>query len=248
MIHTGVKIAWSSCFVLLFFSIQAQTLETFPIPDQYGQVIVVVAKSNESTIANLQCYERIEGKWQAYGNGIRVSIGKNGLAWGQGLHTLPSGKTEKREGDGKAPSGIFRLGTSFGYAAAPVHFSFPYRQSTDRDYFVDDPASTDYNKWVAIPKDQPNNPQLYWKSVERMKRSDHLYEIGIEVAHNTTPAFPGKGSAIFMHVWRADGLPTLGCTAMPKEELQKILEWLKEEKYPILIQVSEGEWGELKFR
>jgi L,D-peptidoglycan transpeptidase YkuD (ErfK/YbiS/YcfS/YnhG family) len=98
---------------------------------------------------------------------------------------------------------------------------------------------------VRIPEAQENEPQNYWPSVERMKRRDHLYELGLIVKHNTEPAIAGKGSAIFFHVWRSLGAPTLGCTAMDKQELNHLLTWLDPDKHPLLIQVPETELGSL---
>jgi L,D-peptidoglycan transpeptidase YkuD (ErfK/YbiS/YcfS/YnhG family) len=74
-----------------------------------------------------------------------------------------------------------------------------------------------------------------------MKRRDHLYELGLVVKHNMEPAIAGKGSAIFLHVWRSPGAPTLGCTAMNKQELIRLLTWLDPAKQPLFIQAPEGE-------
>ena len=50
-------------------------------------------------------------------------FGKNGLAWGKGIADNLDQRDGpvKHEGDGKAPAGIFKLGTAFGYdsTAAP---------------------------------------------------------------------------------------------------------------------------------
>lgn len=70
-----------------------------------------------------------------------------------------------------------------------------------------------------------------------MKRADHLYELGLVVQHNMQPAVAGKGSAIFFHIWRTEGSPTLGCSAMSKQALTDIMIWLDPEKAPLLIQM-----------
>ena len=49
------------------------------------------------------------------GEAIPAVVGRNGLAWGRGVRTdLPAGEPQKREGDGRAPAGIFKLGPAFG--------------------------------------------------------------------------------------------------------------------------------------
>ena len=40
---------------------------------------------------------------------------------------------------------------------------------------------------------------------------------------NDAPAEPGRGSAIFLHVARADGGPTEGCIALPLAGLRQLL-------------------------
>ena len=79
---------------------------------------------------------------------IPAVVGRNGLAWGRGIHLEPpAGGPQKREGDGKAPAGIFRLGIAFGYGpgdSAPW-IRLPYQQMTERIKCVDDVASPFYN-------------------------------------------------------------------------------------------------------
>lgn len=110
---------------------------------------------------------------------------------------------------------------------------------------MDASSAADYNSWVRIPAAQENEPKNYWASVERMKRRDHLYELGLIVKHNTEPAVAGKGSAIFLHLWRSPGAPTLGCTAMDKQELIRLLTWLDPAKHPLLVQASKEVMDEL---
>ncbi len=171
-------------------------------------------------------------------------MGRNGLKWGRGLHR--AGRIpEKKEGDACAPAGIFEFDFAFGYGNKPDGVLLDYKKSTSRDYFVDDVKSNDYNSWQSIPVDQINDPKKRWLSFERMKRSDHLYELGLVVKHNQSPAVSGKGSAIFFHVQRSSNSPTLGCTAMNKDDLLKIMKWLNPDKKPLLVQVPMSELDDL---
>ena len=216
---------------------QAQSL-----PVTTRQVLVVTTKSWTSVAGKLQRYELVAQKWQPIGKPIPVSVGKNGLAWGRGIYRGGPDAPAKHEGDGRAPAGIFRLGPAFGYSRrAPLGCKLAYRPITDRDYFVDAPASTDYNRWVTIPASRPNRPEKLWPSFERMKRLDRLYEFGIVVQQNDSPVVKGKGSAIFLHVWRAPGVPTVGCTAMAREDLLMLLRWLDPKQEPLLVQTPEDE-------
>jgi L,D-peptidoglycan transpeptidase YkuD (ErfK/YbiS/YcfS/YnhG family) len=97
---------------------------------------------------------------------------------------------------------------------------------------VDDVNSEDYNKWV---KGKPNAA-----SCEKMKRDDDQYKYGVVIEYNMYPIVKGKGSAIFLHVWK-DGGPTLGCVSMSEEMVLKILGWLDPAKKPLIIMGKESE-------
>ena len=85
-----------------------------------------------------------------------------------------------------------------------------------------------------------------WNSWEEMKRPDHLYELGAVVEHNAAPVVKGRGSAIFLHVWKAKGVPTAGCTAMAKDDLAALIRWLRPANNPCLIQAPVDELDRLR--
>ena len=133
---------------------------------------------------------------------------------------------EKKEGDGKTPSGIFPIGPAFGYAPS-IDTGLLYRQATENDFWVDDEHSVQYNKWVR------GAPAA--NSFERMKRFDGLYQYGIVIGYNMHPVIPGAGSAIFIHVWRKYNSPTSGCVALNQRNLRKILRWLDRHYQPVIL-------------
>jgi L,D-peptidoglycan transpeptidase YkuD (ErfK/YbiS/YcfS/YnhG family) len=55
------------------------------------------------------------------------------------------------------------------------------------------------------------------------------------IEYNTDPIVPGKGSAIFMHIWRGPDSPTSGCIAMAKENFLPLLKWLNWDHNPVII-------------
>lgn len=160
--------------------------------------------------------------WEKEGNGwhrlyfVSAVIGRNSLA----------SAGEKKEGDGKTPSGIYLLGPAFGYAPS-INTGLLYRQATQNDFWVDDIHSMQYNQWVK------GTPLA--NSFERMKRRDDLYQYGIVIGYNRCPVIPGAGSAIFMHVWRKFNSPTSGCVAVNQRYLRKILRWLDKQYKPVII-------------
>jgi L,D-peptidoglycan transpeptidase YkuD (ErfK/YbiS/YcfS/YnhG family) len=68
-----------------------------------------------------------------------------------------------------------------------------------------------------------------------MLRPDGLYRHGIVVEYNSRPVVAGKGSAIFVHIWRGAGEPTAGCVALAEGELREITAWLDPEKGPVIV-------------
>ena len=219
------------------------------LPQATQQVLLVSSGLWSQSQASLQRFEKQQGKWQKVANPIAVQLGRNGLAWGRGLHDIQGLSHFKQEGDGKAPAGVFKLGTSFGYAdIALTKQSYPYRKAGKRDYYIDDSTSKDYNQWVHLAEPNSNRPKQYWQSYEKMRRNDDLYEWGIEVQHNKSPVVAQAGSAIFMHIWKDQYTSTAGCTAMSKHDIQTLLQWLDQDKQPLLIQVPIEHLKDIKIR
>ncbi|MDD5394728.1 MAG: L,D-transpeptidase family protein [Thiothrix sp.] len=224
-----------------------QQLGKLALPAVTTQVLLVTSADWNASEAVLQRMEKQADGWHAVGKDIPVRVGRNGLGWGLGLHTDGTSGVQKKEGDGKAPAGVFALGNVFGYAAqAPAGLQMPYRIASDRDYFVDATDSPDYNHWRTIPPEQANEPKQRWNSFERMRRDDHQYEYGLIIGHNMLPTTVGRGSAIFLHVWLNPETATSGCTAMSRENLLEVLTWLKPNAQPLLVQVPAGELADLR--
>lgn len=217
---------------------RSESLWLTQLPHDTQQVLLVSNHSWSDNQAILQRFEKQQGIWKQVAAPIPVQVGRNGMAWGRGLHNIKNLSQFKQEGDGKAPAGIFKLASSFGYASVALsQQTYPYRTATLNDYYIDDSESKDYNRWVHIAPPLENTPKVYWKSYEKMRRDDARYELGIEVEHNKNPILAGAGSAIFMHVWKDKNTSTAGCTAMSKANMMVILRWLKQDKQPVLVQV-----------
>jgi len=183
---------------------------------QSGQVIMFTGEAGSSTTAVAHVFEKKRGAWKPVFGAFNVSVGRNGFAE----------VCKKREGDGKTPSGTFALGTTFGYAPK-IKTKMPYRQATEKDFWVDDEKSGQYNMWIYGKPDAA--------SYERMKRDDDNYKYGIVVEYNTAPIIAGLGSAIFIHMWKGEGIPTEGCIAMSEDDILRLLAWLDPSKKPLVI-------------
>ena len=54
---------------------------------------------------------------------------------------------------------------------------------------------------------------------DRLRRDDGLYDMIVEIDHNTRPRVAGRGSAVFIHVARPGFAPTAGCVALRPRDL-----------------------------
>lgn len=213
------------------------------------QLILVTTGGWDAVDGEMRLYERgsANGQWKAVGEKIPVVVGRNGMAWGKGLHG--GGLSEggegpvKQEGDGRAPAGVFRLGSVFGYAPPEQagEVKLPYIQAVATLECVDDPQSAHYNR--IVDRSRVEKPD--WKSSERMRRDDDQYRWGVVVDHNAKGA-PGCGSCIFMHIWESPGKGTAGCTAMNLSSMESLRLWLDEKKRPILVQLPKREFERLR--
>ncbi len=193
--------------------------------DHSSQVVLV--RNLNYALVDVQIYalEKKNGLWQKAFGPLDGVIARNGFA-------APG---EKREGDGRTPTGSFRLGPVFGYESAfPTRM--PYRQATANDLWVDDVQAADYNQWVERGKTEAS-------SFELMLRDDVLYKLGIVVDYNTAPIVKGHGSAIFFHLWKGRDQPTSGCIALSEEDLGRIVRWLDPNASPLVVMGAKATLG-----
>jgi L,D-peptidoglycan transpeptidase YkuD (ErfK/YbiS/YcfS/YnhG family) len=219
----------SLAFLLLLVSCVPATHVTDikPITDslkinESSQALIVTNNCPSSFIVNIYALEKKGGKWKKVQESIDGVIGKNGFA-------KPG---EKREGDGKSPSGIFPLKMAFGYSES-IQTKMPYLQALPDDLWIDDVNAADYNHWVKKEATQA-------ASYEKMKRDDNLYKYGIVIEYNTDPVIKGYGSAIFFHIWRGENMATQGCVAVSEDNIIRILDWLDPLNSPLIIMGTEN--------
>ena len=239
--------------VFIFTAVEAKEPRAF---SSSTQMIVVTTDTWDSPQGMLRRYEREHpgNPWQPVGPPITVMVGKTGLGWGKGLLNPPTRPASdlkkadpvKKEGDGKAPAGVFRLSKAFGYAPQEqAGWKMPYVNLTPSIECVDDEKSKFYNTLVDTTIISPDWGQ---HENEKMRRSDDLYRWGIVVDHNANPRVPGGGSCIFMHIWKGPAQPTVGCTAMPQADMELLLGWLDSARKPLLVQLPAAQYQKLGHR
>ena len=152
-------------------------------------------------------FKRFRGLLHFGARTIPIALGRSGI------------KADKREGDGATPRGRFRLIRLWWRADRSRHppTSLPIRAIRRDDAWCEDPAHRRYNRSIRLEAGSPG---------DRLWRKDHLYDLLIELDHNSRPRIAGRGSAVFVHIARPGLLPTAGCVAMPAVELRRLLSLL----------------------
>jgi L,D-peptidoglycan transpeptidase YkuD (ErfK/YbiS/YcfS/YnhG family) len=97
------------------------------------------------------------------------------------------------------------------------HGATEVRRLRPDDGWCDCPHDRNYNRPVRLP---------YPASAEAMWRADGLYDVVVVLSHNERPRIKGLGSAIFLHIARADRKPTEGCIAFGRRDLLRLLQRL----------------------
>ena len=138
---------------------------------------------------------------------IPVALGRGGIL------------ANKREGDGATPRGRFRLVRLWWRAdrdPRPIT-ALPVRRIGASDAWCEDPEDRRYNRPIRVPAEQAG---------DRLRREDQLYDLIIEIDHNTRPRVARRGSAVFIHVARPGLAPSAGCITMSKARLRRLLRHL----------------------
>jgi|APEBP8051072661_1049379.scaffolds.fasta_scaffold00651_20 Uncharacterized protein conserved in bacteria len=209
------------------------------------QLVLVITDDWNTTTGTLQRFEMRDGHWQAASNPAPISVGRNGAAWGLGLHPAQAQGPQKQEGDGRAPAGVFTLGDAFGYAES-IRTAMPYRPMHATSYCIDVPDSPLYNRIIDT---RDEGEAAAEGSTEPMRldlrnEGDPRYREGLVIGHNPG-AIPRAGSCIFAHLWRMPGEATAGCTAMASETMDSLLGWLRPDARPVFVLLPRTEYTRL---
>jgi L,D-peptidoglycan transpeptidase YkuD (ErfK/YbiS/YcfS/YnhG family) len=135
---------------------------------------------------------------------IPVVLGRTGI------------RANKREGDGATPRGEFRLRRLWWRAdrnPKPATL-LPTVRVDRRVAWCEDPDDRRYNRPFRRSGNEPG---------DRLWRDDRLYDLIIEIDHNTRPRIAHRGSAVFLHVARPDRTATAGCVAFAASDLRRLL-------------------------
>jgi L,D-peptidoglycan transpeptidase YkuD (ErfK/YbiS/YcfS/YnhG family) len=125
-------------------------------------------------------------------------------------------RANKREGDGATPRGRFRLRRLWwrpDRGRKPLTL-LPTVRIDPAVAWCEDAGDRRYNRPFRRSANEPG---------DRLWRDDPLYDLIVEIDHNTRPRIAGRGSAVFLHVAREDRSPTAGCIALAARDLRRLL-------------------------
>ena len=211
------------------------------------QLVLVTTADWDATTGELRRFERDRTGWRQVGDVAPISVGRTGTAWGIGLNAARSDGPVKREGDGKAPAGMFAIGTAFGYENE-ARTGLDYKGMGFSDWCIDVPESPLYNRIVdrAVAKapglDKSSEPMR----LDLHANGDQRYRQGFVIEHNAGGATPRGGSCIFAHLWGSPGQATAGCTAMAPETMQPLLAWLDRRRKPVFVLLPKAQYASLQ--
>ena len=149
----------------------------------------------------------VVGRWGARfgGRAMPCAVGRGGIG------------VKRAEGDGVTPVGRHRLEAVLARpdrVAPGLARRLGAGAIRSGDGWSDDPADPCYNRPVRRP---------HRFGCEAMRRADGQYDLVGVLDWNRAPVVAGRGSAVFLHVWRGPRRPTAGCVALRRSDLAWVL-------------------------
>ena len=210
------------------------------------QMVLGTTADWDSTDGELRRFEHDGKRWTQAGGASDIVVGRTGTAWGIGLNTTRGDGPVKREGDGKAPAGVFSIGSAFGYADS-ARTGLEYKAMGSNDWCIDVPGSAYYNQIIdrSVVKTSGVEQSTEPMRLDIHADGDQRYREGFVIEHNVANA-DSAGSCIFAHLWSAPGTTTAGCTAMAPSSMGTLLAWLDEKRKPVFVQLPHAQYVQLR--
>ena len=142
----------------------------------------------------------------------KCAVGKRGIT------------NNKIEGDKCTPRGRFKFKYIFYRKERVKNINSKLKLIPIKKNFgwCDDSKSKNYNKFVKLP---------FKYSAEKLYLKKNTYDIVVVINYNLKPVKKNKGSAIFLHLSSKDYTPTLGCVALLKRDLKKLIAQIDKNTY-----------------
>lgn len=195
---------------------------TVRLPSGSSQVITV--NRTHGTRARVSFWEHRPDGWKRLALTRAGRIGYGGLV----------SPTRRRQGTGTTPLGTYRLPYTFGTGPRLGSWRLEHVQIDQTDYWVQDNASTYYNRM----RDRYDGGFRWWLDPRKVNGSERLaahpvqYEMSVVIAYNYWRPVRYRGSGIFLHV-KGRG-PTTGCVSAPRWFLARALSGLDPARAPVI--------------
>lgn len=223
-----LRVALAAAFVGLLFVPEAEANYCPRVLHRATRLVVVLVPHMSSPKGTMRTFERKSpsARWEGRSDPEPAVVGARGIAWGHPFQSFAKvGEPLKREGDERTPAGIYRFGSSFGFAAASR--ADHIRLEPGRHYCVGDARSPHYGRIVE-------------KRVAGEKTSGEdmaafpLYKRGLVIEYPPLRRAQA-GSCIFLHVTGGEGVGTAGCVALPEPRVAHLQGWAKDRHTVIAI-------------
>ncbi len=127
--------------------------------------------------------------------------------------------------EAKTPTGLFKIEYAFGTNYNPGTM-LQYDQFTTEDYWITDPNSQYYNRWMSGTSEQD------WESSQWLYEYTLSYPYAIVLNYNRDPVDSSQGCAKFIHV---SYTPTRwGGIGVSHDDILKLLYWLDPSDAPYI--------------
>ncbi|MBM3094013.1 L,D-transpeptidase family protein [Ensifer sp. T173] len=129
--------------------------------------------------------------------------------------------SQKREGDGHTPVGIFPL--RYGlynpsrWTPPLLALSFPFVPMTNEMAWEENPERATYNRLTITSGGAPASERI------DRARTGPFFDIVVPIGYNDANVEPHRGSAIFIHVARPEMTGTAGCVAVREIDLHRLV-------------------------
>ena len=139
---------------------------------------------------------------------VKCVVGKRGIG------------TKKREGDLITPKGEYKIKLILYRKDRIKNIRTKLKKIAIKKNmgWCDDPASKKYNKLIKLP---------FSFNHEKLFKKNNSYDVVLVLDYNMRPIRKNKGSAIFIHIAKRNYKKTLGCIALSKTSILKIVNTIK---------------------
>ena len=185
-----------------------------------------------SDVAALSCRaDKVDGGWLINGQKTWCSNAHFAKSILLIARTDKNGKKHEGLTQFHVPAGTPGLEIRGMLWAQPVPMEFLLRSRIDLVCLYDS-GTDEYASGMQLSEDD------FGPYFEAMRRDDGQYELGAVLGWNTDPVVPGRGSAIFLHVWKGPDEPTSGCVALSREHVATLLAWLDAAAVPCVVVIA----------